>query len=358
MRKNQINVILEEQTKRKNTIISFICLIIVVSILSFSLFIFFSKTNEDNFVSYDEKSNINYIVYLKENEFFENNYLGSNKQYVASLIDYIKADFEYNLVFDSNDVDYKYEYRIEANVNVYDKNTNNVLYNKKEELLKKEEFNSNKKKVDIKKSVNIDYNHFNNLINRFVTMYGLNDVKSVLTIDMYINTIGTCEDFAENKENESVISLSIPLTTQTIAIEISNDLIDTENNVMLCEANKLNYIFLMFAIITLIIDLVLIFCLINYEIKTRTADTIYTKKLKKILNNYGSYIQEIKEDFSLKGYQLIKINTFEDMLEIRDTIKQPILMKQNIEKTSSYFVIPSNAKYLYIYRLKLEDIEV
>lgn len=357
MRKNQINAILEEQTKRKNTIISFICVIAVVSILSFSLFVIFSKTNDNNYVTYDEKSNIDYNVYLKENEFFENNYLGSNKQYIASLIDYIKADFEYNLSFDSDDVEYKYEYRIEANVNVYDKDTNNVLFNKKEELLKQEEFTTNKRKANIKKSVNIDYNHFNDLIKRFVTLYGLEDVKSVLTINMYINTIGSCENFAENQENESVMSLSIPLTTQTVAIEISNDLIDTENNVMLCETNKLNYILLVFAIITLIIDVILIVYLIKYEINTRTADTIYIKKLKKILNNYGSYIQEIGEDFNLKGYQLVKINTFEDMLEIRDTIKQPILMKQNKEKTGSYFIIPSSSKYLYIYRLKLEDIE-
>lgn len=358
MRKNQINAILEEQTKRRNTIISFICVIVVISILSFALFVIYTKNNKDNFVTYDEKSDIDYNVYLRENEFFENNYLGSNKQYIASLIDYIKADFEYNLAFDSDNVEYKYEYRIEANVNVYDKETNNVLYNKSEELLAQEEFTTNEREANISKSVNIDYNHFNDLINRFVTLYGLDDVESVLTIDMYINTIGSCEDFEENEENESVMSLSIPLTTQTVAIEISNDLIDTENNVMLCEPNKMNYILLVFAIITLIIDVVVIVYLIRYEIKTRTADTIYIKKLKKILNNYGSYIQEIGEDFNLKGYQLVKINTFEDMLEIRDTIKQPILMKQNNEKTSSYFVIPSNSKYLYIYRLKLEDIEV
>ena len=40
------------------------------------------------------------------------------------------------------------------------------------------------------------------------------------------------------------------------------------------------------------------------------------------------------------------------MLEIRDTIRQPILMKENSEKTSAYFVIPSNTKILYVYRLK------
>ena len=45
------------------------------------------------------------------------------------------------------------------------------------------------------------------------------------------------------------------------------------------------------------------------------------------------------------------------MLEIRDTIRQPILMKENHDKTGAYFIIPSNSKILYVYRLKVSDIE-
>ena len=45
------------------------------------------------------------------------------------------------------------------------------------------------------------------------------------------------------------------------------------------------------------------------------------------------------------------------MLEIRDTIKQPILMKENDDKTGAYFVIPSSTKILYVYRLKVSDIK-
>ena len=53
---------------------------------------------------------------------------------------------------------------------------------------------------------------------------------------------------------------------------------------------------------------------------------------------------------------ILKIDTFEDMLEIRDTIKQPILMKENEDKTGAYFLIPSNTKILYVYRIKIGDI--
>ena len=45
------------------------------------------------------------------------------------------------------------------------------------------------------------------------------------------------------------------------------------------------------------------------------------------------------------------------MLEIRDTINQPILMIENARKTGVYFIIPSENKILYTYGLKVVDIQ-
>lgn len=357
MRRSQVDSILVEQAKRRNIIFEFTCVIVILSIFCCSLFFAYTQKSKNNYVTYDENSNIDYKVYLKENSYFENNYLGKERQYIASLIDYITADFDYSLEFDSDDVEYRYEYRIDANVTVYDENTDNVLYNKTVEMLPSVEHTTSDKKVNIKESVSVDYHSYNDLVYGFVGLYGLREVESVLTIDMYVNTIGSCDDFEKNEENESVITLAIPLTTQTVAIELSDDLVETENNIMLCKPNKWSFLLLVFAIIIFVIDLVLIIFLARFELKTRTADTIYTKKFKKILNNYGSYIQELSDDFSVKGFQVVKITNFEDLLEIRDTVKQPILMKQNEEKTGAYFVIPTNAKHLYIYRLNIEDIE-
>ena len=95
----------------------------------------------------------------------------------------------------------------------------------------------------------------------------------------------------------------------------------------------------------------------SYIIKTRTAKDIYQKELKKILNNYHSFIQKINNDFDLKNYQLLKVDTFTDMLEIRDTLSQPILMVESKLKDGVHFIIPSNTKLLFIYSLKEKDIK-
>lgn len=358
MKKNRVNEILINQTKRRNTVLSYICAIFVIFVIALTFFLIYIERNKNYYVTYDEKSNIDYKVYLKENEFFNSSYLGIEKQYIASLIDYITADFEYKLSLEEKDVDYKYSYRIEANVDVKNIGTDNSLYNTTEVLLSQEEKKSNHKEVTINENIKIDYNYYNDLIKKFVSVYDLDSIESTLTINMYVNVIGSCEDFEKNSEKESVMSLSIPLTTKTMAIDLSNNLINTENNVMQCK-NKYtnNFIFIILGIVFTLIDLALIILVIRYEIKTRTAENIYERELKKILNNYSSYIQTLNCEFNFRGYQLLKLDTFTDMLEIRDTIRQPILMKESTDKTGAYFVIPSNTKILYVYRLKVSDIE-
>lgn len=356
MKKKQVNEILTNQSKKRTVIFSFICSIIAVSLLAVLVFLIYIKRNQTQYVKYSETSNIDYKVLLKENNFFDNQYLESDKQYIASLIDYIKANFEYKLSLEEENVEYKYSYRIESNVDVKEKRTSNSLYNKSILILSTPEKTTTDKEVLIEEEIDIDYNYYNDLIKKFVKVYDLENVESILNINMYVNVISSCEEFTDTSK-ESVMNLSIPLTTNTIAIDLSNNLVNEENNIMKCESNyENNYIFLIIGIILTFISICLIILVIKYEIKSRTAENIYERELKKILNNYSSYIQTLSNDFKFEEYQILKVNTFNDMLEIRDTIRQPILMRENQEKTGAYFVIPSSTKVLYVYRLKVKDI--
>ena len=357
MKKSQVNNILENQTKRRNVILSLVFVIIIVSIITLSFFLMYFNKNKKQYINYNEKSNVDYNVFLKDNDFFKDKYLGKGNQYIASLIDYINVNFNYKISLEESNVKYKYSYRIESDVVVKEKDTNNNLYTNNKVLLTKEEKTTDTKELNINEKINVDYNYYNDIIKDFVNVYGLDNTESTLTVSMYINTIGTCENIEDSKEKESVVSIVIPLTTKTVAIDISNNLID-ENNILLCKNNNLNSVpFVILGILFLIFDIYLIIFVIKYVIKTRTAENIYERELKKILNNYSSYIQSLGNDFDFKNYQVLKVNTFTDMLEIRDTIKQPILMKENNDKTGAYFVIPSSTKILYVYRLKVSDIK-
>ena len=357
MRKNQVNAILKNQAKKRNTIFVLLCLILVFFALSLSMFLIYLKKIQVQYVKYDESSNIDYKVILKENDFFETGYLEENKKYIASLIDYITANFNYKLSLKEQNIGYKYSYRIESVIDVREEGAADALFNKTEQILNGQEMQSNSKDLFIKESIDIDYNKYNDLIKSFVETYKLNDIESTLTINMYVSVFGSCESSAANKAKESLISLSLPLTTKTVAIDLENNLVNSENNLMQCKIGNTNYFLMMFsAIMFALIDISLVIYAIRYEIKTRTAENIYEKELKKILNNYGSYIQTLDTDFDFGDHQLLKVDSFNDMLEIRDTIRQPILLKENQNKTGAYFIIPSNTKVLYIYKLQVSDI--
>ena len=357
MKKKQINSILINQTKRRNTFIAYTCAIVTVFFFAISLTAAYVKNNRAQYVSYDESGNIDYIVQYKDNDYFENNYLNSNRQYIASLIDNINADFNYKIAFDDNNVEYKYSYRVDANIVVKEKNTQNIYYEKTEALIHEKDMVSSAKEVSINENLIINYDKYNEKIKRFVNVYELETAESTLNINMYVNVVGSCEDYSSNKE-ERVISLTIPLTKDSIAIDFVDDIINSSNNVMKCNTSTVeNTILLLAAIMLIVVGVGLTISAVRYQIKTRTAETIYEKELKKILNNYGSSIQTIGNDFEFDGYQLLKIENFFDLLEISDKLRQPILMKENPEKNCAYFVIPSLTKLLYVYRMKVSDIK-
>ena len=357
MRKNQIKKILTNQTKRRSTVLSFVCVIITFFVLSFTFMYFYNKKNTEQFITYNEKSDIDYKVYLKDNDFFNDGFLDKDKQYIADLVDYVSTKFNYSYELSEENISHKYSYYIDADVEVKEKTTNNIIFSQTDTLVDYKESVSTKKSNQISEVLDINYIKYNDLIKKFVTVYELTNVVSTLNINMHVNLQSLCADGTKVDEKQSVISLSIPLNKQTLAVDLANDLVNSDNNILRCSINSKYKWFMFLAIFTSSLGLVGIIILIKFISDTRSAESIYEKELKKILNNYGTYIQVLGNGFCFNDYQLLKLDSFTDMLEIRDTIRQPILMRENYQKTSAYFVIPGDTKILYIFRLNVTDIK-
>ena len=330
--------------KRKLFIMLYVLFIIVFFAIAIwlSITIFFKDhTNTD--VNYIEKSNIDYKVYLKDNEFFSEKYLGKDNQYIANLIDYIEAEFNYKLNSPKEEI-YNYAYKIVAEVNVREKNTNNLIYSFKEDLLPETKEQTNgKEDLSISKTIDIDYEKYNELINEFVGVYDLDNQVSSVTVSMYV-------DLTDNSESEerAVMEIDIPLTTKTIAIDISSNEVngtrEVKNNTNLFNQKEIYVL-----AISLIVVIVLIVKLYIFIIDTQNEKTIYKMKIRRILSNYGTYIQKIEKDFNFEGYQSIEMKDFKSLLQIRDILGQPILMLER--KEESYFMVPTQSKIVYIFEL-------
>lgn len=359
MRKNQVNMYFLEQTKRRNKIIGYCFCIVLLLALSFLSIYAFLNGSKAQYVKYKENSDLDYRVYLKENEFFDKEYLEKDKQYITGLIDYINVAFKYDLEAEELDINYAYSYKITADINVKEKSTKKSLYSYSEVLEEETKKSNTNPKVKINKTFNIDYNKYNNLIEKFLTVYDLDNADSYLTVNMYVNVEGNCEE-VENSDTYSVISLTIPLSTKTIGLDINYNVIGDDNEkIMICtEENKGLLFFLAISIILLLIAIYLSIRIISFALKTRSAESIYSKELKSILNNYKNYIQKVNENtIDLKKYQRLEVDSFIDLLEIRDTILQPILMIENQKELGVCFVILDTTNLIYIYKLQVRDIK-
>jgi len=333
----------------KKTIITCLILLIIGLIIATIWLIGGAvEENKEQPIVYTESAHLDYKVYLKENDFFEQNYLGEDKQYIASIIDYIEAGFKYNLNSSEPNIKHKYKYKIVAETNVQDGSNKNSIYKFSEELLPEtiKTFNSNKK-LSINEKVEIDYNKYNNIIKKFIDVYRLNDIDSTLTIKMYVDVEGV------TKSKAPVSSIVIPLTTKTVAIDIeSNSVNATDISIYKEVANKNN---LYIAILTSILTIMVIIELFIFMGSNKDDVSVYKNKIKKILMNYDSYIQKINNEFNFERYQKLECKSFEDLLQIRDTINEPILMLEDETTQETKFLIPSKGEIIYIYKLRLED---
>ena len=88
---------------------------------------------------------------------------------------------------------------------------------------------------------------------------------------------------------------------------------------------------------------------------TKNDDITYAAKIRKILSAYGSYIQRMDGEFDCQGYQVVAIQSFTEMLGIRDTIQAPLLMTENRDETMTRFLIPTDTNLLYVFDIKVDN---
>ncbi len=340
---------------RKREIQNIVIIISVTMIIGIITLALYLTMGKHQFIKYTENSDIDYKVYLKENDFYNKNYLEKGKGYIASLIDSITSNFKYSIKFSEN-VSYNYSYRIAVEVDVQDEKNDSNIYHFSEDLVE-HSLSTNKGNLDINEDLTIKYENYNNIISRFKDVYDLNNTESTLNVYLYVNIQDIDKSNTTSLVDKKVSSLSIPLTLNTVSIDIGNNIITNNNNQFEIIKTE-NYEWLIaVSLFFLIISAVYIMFLIRYIENTKTAQMVYDKEIKSIITNYDSYIQKISGTYDIGTSQVLKIESFNDMLEIRDTLKQPILMLENETKDGTFFIIPATNSIIYTYALRVVDIK-
>ena len=335
----------KKRKKHKIKLATISIILLVIATIIISTYFILTK-NEYN--QYTEKAKVNYKVNLKENEFYQDNYLDEKSTVIANLIKDIDVEFKYNLDLDKNQ-DYTYSYKILAKTNVKESKKLTSIYETTEELVNKEEQESNDKNLEVNEKITINYDEYNEKINKFVNLYHLDNTTSTLDLEMYLYAINKYDGTQINNKSK-IITISIPLTQRTIDISIGADNVQDDGKILSyrSEYQNIEYV-LIIGIVVAFIGLMEFIRLIKYMIDTRSAEKMYEQELRKIMFNYKSYIQKANSEIIETDNKIIQINTFDEILSLRDTMQAPILMyAKDGEQRTKFIIINEGILYMYI----------
>jgi len=332
---------------------AFLIIVLTLAVLISSIVaVNFNKTY---YVDYVEGGSIDYNVFLKENEFYDKAYLEKDQAYVASLIDHIIADFNYGIDMAAENVNYRYSYTVKSRLEIVDTTSEVAIFKPEQVLVEKaNKTHNSSSKLAINEIIVLDYDEYNELAARFIETYSLTNTRSNIVVTLEVDVLSECDAMSGSGVQNYVSELRIPLTTKTVNIEMTSTVPNSGAKMLACSRGVAGEVFKTVAIVLGVVDVLLILLFVAFIYLTRTEDITYTARVKKILSQYKSYIQKINNAFDRSGYQLIFVDTFDEMLEIRDTIQAPILMYENEDKTCAKFFIPTDSKLLYMYEIKIE----
>ena len=339
--------------KGKNKHIKLVYIVILLFICVFftiqSLMRIILGSNTD--ISLNSKSDINYIVKLKKNSYYDKEELGPNMKYIASLIKYIETNINYSIKA-TDKMDYVYTYSIDAITRVYgDAAKSSTLFEKKETIVPEKTINiKNSENVVIDENINIDYNKYNNLIAAFKTSYDLTSSSDV-TIALNVNAV------AKNTSSKKKVNISdspklvIPLTEQTIGVELTSDPV---NNYKVLKEDR-NFIAknikdIIISFIGLVISFTLLFNILT-RLLGKGGVSEYNKELNKILKEYDLIIANVNHHIDEDKYEVVTVDSFSELKDVHDNIGSPILYKEIRKNTLSEFLIVKD-NFLYKYILK------
>ena len=153
------------------------------------------------------------------------------------------------------------------------------------------------------------------------------------------------------------MSLTIPLSQKSINIALDyKDINKTSQVIKKSEIIINNYIFLALGISLLLIGILEFIHLIHLILFTKTKKTNYDKYITKILNEYDRLIVETTTGPNIQNKNIVKINRFNELLDVRDNLKLPIKYYVISEHQKCQFYI-DHEEELYILTIKEVDIE-
>ena len=314
------------------------------------------NTHTKEFIYYSNDNDLTYNVFLKDNDMFSDNKLSMNGSYITKLVDHIDFNFKFNNTYSDNLSGY-YKYLVIAKLNIYEKENMDLLLTKEYTLLPEVVSvidQNDMKKIKVNNSVTLDYNKYLSEINKFKTQYN-SSVVGYIDLEFKLITDISFSKFSNVITDNTIINANIPLTSDIFKININNTKKKIDSYYDFSKRNKINYLFLILGALCISISLAILSVIIKELIDISNKESKYNKELKKILKQYNSNIVNIKKFYNKKKYNLIYVDSFDELMDVHNKTNYPISFRETKKNYESIFVIIDDDN-AWIYRLVADKI--
>ena len=307
----------------------YLYIIISIVFLIIGAIFCFKSISMTKVIDYGERSNVNYTVCLKRNTYYINTCLEEEREYLSALTDLIRINFNYTkLTKNGNNV----TYYIGSKLKIYNKDNGKEVYSIDKKLSDNKELDSVKNVINIVEDIDIKYDEYNDIVKSYREDYQLY-TNSVL--DVYLMVI-------DGKKEKKVATLNIPIDQQTYSIE--KEIITEEKEPKIDESFK---DYLLLGMLSISISIVVVGLTIYKSIEESKKGN-FELEVNKILVEYDRVIVETKLDkLDINGKELIEINDFLELIDVRDTIEKPIMYIKKNDYVRDFIVQDGNILYRY-----------
>lgn len=351
---------MQKKDRKKRVLKKWVRILIVSILFFFASLSFYNivdglSPKQEKKLYYSDKSvgSIDYKVYLKENNFYDEKFLPKDKQYPTELIDYIDIDFNY-LFSGSKLTNIEYEYNIIGEIiGEYETNddSKSQIWNKKYVILEKQKGSKyDSMYFNIKQNLKLDYSKYNKEANNYKNQFKL-AIDAKLLVKLNISYTVTEDDFQNPVKGVENLELVIPLSKTTMNIT-TNEIKENKKNLYDEElvSKNLEKVY----INSIILIIILVISISNKDKLIINRNTYYTKSYNKLLKGYSDIIVEVSTKPDLSNLNVFEIKKFEDLVDTEEELKSPILLYEVSKHKECWFIVIHD-KYAYRYILYGEE---
>ena len=322
--------------KKKSNWIKFIVFLVIIFLVlmisSIALFINYKTNKVNKSLSYNETGELSYLVCLNKNDIIKDECISEKRSFISDMIDKIKFKLDYSLK--STDIaNYNYSYEILAETIINEKGSSDKILYKDSKVIGKNSYNKDK----------------NKLVTNFKNQYPV-DVDGNLIITVNVNINGEKEGINEDIKNNYDLKVIVPLGKETTEIKDFITTIDNNGSINNYEKTKEGYtLFSLLCDIVYKLDILYVIFVFVFIFKIMPKMSGYNLELKRVLKEYDKMIVNVNSMPELGDLQVMEVSNFDELVDAKKNLNQPIMYFDNYDKNEVIFVVKSDSDaFVYI----------